>query len=767
MVTNNKVLTVSYGTFSCTLEGFDDSFETMKVIAEYFRDLAADDRFFGAEPPTPDAEMMARIAERDSERRVHVSTKQGAIVLRATDQADETAPAPSENVAPSVDVVEDVAALTVGDTAERASDHAPISEDIATPVMPLITPLPDTEASEPEETAQAEPEAEATESEATEPEVTEPESSETEDGVQDEIAAEAREDSVSDTPEEFSEETAEEPIVIAADAADVDDVVMTEAPAEEAPVAPETPETSGPDADEHSGADQTQFDDDDVLSGEIIEDVFEDEAPAIKPVQNPAPVSPEDDTIEAKLRRIREVVSRADTKPSTELFSEDEHADTVVADAAADIETALAEDDMAEDVNNTEELTAEDEAPAPLRARVVRMKRADFEEAISSGLLEAEEETPDAAPEGEDSSLSPEAEAELMAELAEVEAELRDDDVDEVDEGDVAGAPEDTDDIEDTAEEPAEEVYDEYEDQDTSAEEDDAATETPSTPARGRVLTESESGSDEDVSRILAQTNSAMEEPGSSRRRQAIAHLRAAVAATRAEKEAGLADEDTDHAEAYRDDLATVVGPTAVNAPTEESEPQPAPDSAADTRAPLRLTKPKSSSGKSTDTATDKGVKKSAPAPLKLVASQRVDESSTGSTETPDSQRSPVRPRRVSTADRKEVATTRDRPAAPVSTSTGDYANFDEYAETVGATRLPEVLEAAAAYLVFVEGRENFSRPMLMRMAQGLDKNGFNREDGLRGFGQLLRDEKISKVRNGRFSVSEQISYKPEDREAG
>lgn len=685
MVGSSKILTVSYGTFSCTLEGFDDSFDTMKAIAEYFRDLAADDRYFGAEPPTPDAEMLARIAEREIARRVEAHEHQGRIVLRAQNGAQDRA-TPMAALA---------GAVATPPSEPRPEAHAPAAETpTATMRVPEAAPDPVT-----------------------------PPKSVTEDGAQ--VMAE--------TP---APEADPEPEAIAQSAADVGDE-EEDAPAaewladEDPPAAPQDLAAKlnlirsvvGADEqyseDEHAQdfvepdpVDRSIWPDADTpVSGRVDATADrEDDAPEAMddPFRTETPDSamtdaPEADTHDPRDEAAPEASGQAVPWESFEDEDEDEDAAeglTAFDDGAFDAPDIMEEPDAAEDTAFEDTLAAlmadvrgpatdapeaeraeddaEASAPEPVRAaRVLKVKRSEFEAARAEGLFEEADEDETGYEDGaagnifdeDDSPLSAEEEADLQRELAALDAEL----------GEEAGEA----DAQDAIEEPERD-----EDKSERVRFQDVAREN-------------------DLERIFDEADTQMATPETSRRRNTIQHLRAALAATRAEKDAGAELTRKPDANPYRGDLAAVVRPRRPEA----------------LAAPARSARPE----------------EPRPAPLKLVAEQRVD-----------TQRAPVQPRRITTQTPEVLEAV--------------AGGFSEFAEELGATALPDLLEAAAAYLADVEGRTQFSRPMLMGKLKEVDEDGFSREEGLRSFGKLLREGKLQKLSGGRFAVTEETEFRAEAR---
>lgn len=829
MVSGSKILTVSYGTFSCTLEGFDDSFDTMKAIAEYFRDLAADDRYFGAEPPTPDAEMLARIAEREVSRRVEAHQRDGGIVLRAADSAALSGLTPPQpQPAPE----------TAGEPAPEQPAPEPGAQDAPKPgAAPETAPAPEAEAPEPAETEPVAPEPAETEApESATPSEDAPEPAPEPEAAAEPVAepeaelADATETEVTtaETPEPETEPEPEpEQESAATDAADSP---VAES-ADDAETSAEAAEAAHPAVTEESS--------EEVL-GQTAEPVAE--SPAEPAAETAAESVPEDDSVAAKLRRIRSVVMQSERGYGGDEFTEDEHAEDDSAgdfldDTAADLDAALEADDAAElaratpleqdedddldsilsrfdadrdtvgqapaDTGDTLETEQEiqpapserapadqvdlahdtlaqlladslpadaaknasdtagdapeaaeetatpqapetsdaqavrseppeesagsqntgsddaapeaapaaeddtDQAQEPLRARVVAIKRSELEATLAAQQFE-EELAGDTAAQADDeddqnqdeptSLLSPEEEADLQRELAALEAEMHDDAPAQQDRLAADHTDDDTDEADDGAESTLDDDWAE------AAETDEDQPARPE-PALG-TLDEDEPHAD--VNRIFAETDSQRDAPEANHRRSVIQHLRAAVAATRADKKAGVEHDPGKDDTPYRSDLADVVRPRRPRAgATREHTRSPRPE---ETRS----------------------------APLKLVAEQRVDV---------ETAREPIRPRRISTAELQ---------ADPATVDSG----FADFAAEMGATELPDLLEAAAAYLADVEGRPQFSRPMLMGKLREVSDAGFSREDGLRSFGKLLRDGKLQKLKGGRFSVTDETEYR-------
>lgn len=766
MMNNNKILTVSYGTFSCTLEGFDDSFGTMKAIAEYFRDLASDDRYFGAEPPQPDAEMLARIAQKEVSRRVEAREQDGKIVLSALENGGVSAPAAALTAA-AVAKAPQQEAPEVAETpaaAEAVAEEAPV--ELATDAVEFVAEtvdaadtlvIEDVVNEEPviEETATEEAVAEEA-PEETQVELAEEETSTEADAP---IAAEEPaevEATVEDAPEE-DEITAQE-----------DDVFVED----ENDIVPGQPD-----------AEVSAFFADATESAEADE-IEETLAVEVKPApEQPAADAPAPDSIAAKLQRIRAVVAQQEETAEAADYLEDEHAEAdhgeaeapvaetpvaeaPLAEAITDIEDALEADDAAE--ANIDEGDESDDVNAILSRIEARAADTSAQDTVEEDNVDAsvedsvsnlfESEEPEAAPqvtgapaaprvslrkrpvppvdktaeEAEESKQNPRARV-IKVKRAELQAAIEKGDLEEYEETtETIEAAEEavssTPSLDDLAPARRKETALSPEDQEDLArelaelEEDISATATtPEADETARplrrpepvrnVLPAIEETDETDVNRLLAETDQQMDEPESATRRDAFAHLRAAVAAKKADVSMGSDAQADAEVDAYRNDLAEVVRP----------------------RRPAAAT-----------TRTDRPVE-AEPAPLKLVAEQRIDVAR---------EAGPVRPRRVA-ADMEE-------------TTAMDGESFSEFASEMGAATLPQLLEAAAAYMSFVEGRAQFSRPQLMtKVRQAGGNEEFSREEGLRSFGQLLRAGKIEKIKGGRFTVSDDIGYRPDERAAG
>jgi hypothetical protein len=779
----NKILTVSYGTFSCTIEGFEDPFGTMKQIAEYFRDLAAEDRYFGAEPPVPDAEALRHIAERETARRVEARMASGAVHLRRLD--DAAAAAAATPVAPAATpsappVVQPEARAVL--TPSEVIDPAPASVAERLSRIRAVVARARTQPLWPDEDAVV-------------PTVTEAPSdvfaaaSVAVAGV----AAASVATAATPAPAPIAPEASSEPSTVGPDAPPVrTDAGWTSAFDAEAASAPSIAEVSA--ASDDLPADETAIDDTPtaVAAAEMPAagpEAGPDVAEAIDLVEDgagthagttPTPGKPEpgeparslDDVVsdwEIPVAATTEYVRPELPIARVAVLRKDDHA---AAAAMGQIEDLLSGRIGTEDLYDDEDDVA---APAATTAgddsllEAIRAVGAAAHEAGTEDADDAEDNSArtDASEESgiawDEPALSDDpatAEdlrgdvpagatlhlgAEWRADQTVQAAEAGPANTAHASERDVTGLLLD--------EEPSEETAadrDDFFDVDA----DDGAplllragddTEQTGAPDARDVGPDDEPAAragheqavedlerrpeDASVDRLLAATNSQLESTEVNRRRSAIAHLKAAVAAARADRR--TEDEDSEPAgdsgesalDKFREDLARVVRPRR---PVDQDQPRPS------RRLP----------------------------PLMLVSEQRIDVGpAAGRNE--DAVAGPVRPRRVVT---REVGD--DEVAG---TAVAEQGGFADFAESMGARDLPDMIEAAAAYTAFVEGRPSFSRPQLMQMMRAGESAdvGFSREEQLRSFGLLLRQGRIQKLKRGQFTVADDTRFRPPHRHAG